>query len=95
MNLVRPRRLAPGQTVGLIAPSAAANEPERLRFAMETIESLGFRVRPGAHLFDREGYLAGGDAARAADLNAMFADDGIDVVWCARGRLGRFAVSRQ
>lgn len=88
MSLVRPRRLSPGQTVGLVAPSSAANEPERLRFAVETIESLGFRVRPGAHLFDREGYLAGGDAARAADLNAMFADDGIDAVWCARGGYG-------
>jgi muramoyltetrapeptide carboxypeptidase len=88
VSLVRPRRLSPGQTIGVIAPSAAANEPERLRFALETVESLGFRVRPGAHLFDRDGYLAGADAARAADLNVMFADDSVDAVWCARGGYG-------
>ena len=88
MPLLRPRRLTPGQTVGLVAPSAAPNDPEHIRFAIETLESLGCRVRPGAHLCDRDGYLAGADAARAADLNAMFADDGVDAVWCVRGGYG-------
>jgi muramoyltetrapeptide carboxypeptidase len=88
MPLLRPRRLSPGQTVGLVAPSSAPNEPERIRFATETIESLDFRVRPGAHLHDRDGYLAGGDGARAADLNAMFADDAVDAIWCVRGGYG-------
>ena len=86
--MIRPRRLSPGQTVGLVAPSSAPNEPEDIRFAIETLESLGFRVRPGAHVFDRHGYLAGADATRAADLNAMFADDDIDAVWCVRGGYG-------
>jgi len=87
-TLVRPRRLSPGSTVGLVAPSSAPNEPEDIRFAIATLESLGYRVRPGAHLFARDGYLAGADAARAADLNAMFADDAIDAVWCVRGGYG-------
>jgi muramoyltetrapeptide carboxypeptidase len=72
----------------MVAPSAAPNEPERIRFAIDTIESLGFKVKPGAHLYDREGYLAGSDAARADDLNAMFADDGVDAIWCVRGGYG-------
>ena len=72
----------------MVAPSAAPNDPERIRFAIDTIESLGFKVKPGAHLYDREGYLAGSDAARAADLNAMFADDGVDAIWCVRGGYG-------
>ena len=88
MPLLRPRRLAPGQTIGMVAPSAAPNEPERIRFAIDTVESLGFKVKPGAHLYDRDGYLAGSDAARAADLNAMFADDGVDAIWCVRGGYG-------
>jgi muramoyltetrapeptide carboxypeptidase len=88
MPIIRPRRLAPGQTIGIVAPSAAPNEPERIRFAIETLESLGFKVRPGPHLYDREGYLAGADAARADDLNAMFADDSVDAIWCVRGGYG-------
>jgi muramoyltetrapeptide carboxypeptidase len=88
MAPLRPRRLAPGQTIGLVAPSAAPNEPERIRYAIETVESLGFKVKAGAHVFDRDGYLAGSDAARAADLNEMFADDGVDAIWCVRGGYG-------
>jgi muramoyltetrapeptide carboxypeptidase len=88
MLLLRPHRLAPGQTIGMVAPSAAPNDPERIRFAIDTVESLGFKVKPAAHLFDREGYLAGSDAARADDLNAMFADDGVDAIWCVRGGYG-------
>jgi hypothetical protein len=72
----------------MVAPSAAPNEPERIRFAVDTVESLGFKVNPGAHLFDRDGYLAGFDEARAADVNAMFADDGVDAIWCVRGGYG-------
>jgi muramoyltetrapeptide carboxypeptidase len=72
----------------MVAPSAAPNDPERIRFAIDTVESLGFKVKPAAHLFDREGYLAGSDAARADDLNAMFADDGVDAIWCVRGGYG-------
>jgi len=88
MTPLRPRRLSAGQTVGLVAPSAAPNESDRVHFAIETIESLGFHVRPGRHVFDRDGYLAGADAARADDLSAMFADDGVDAVWCLRGGYG-------
>jgi muramoyltetrapeptide carboxypeptidase len=72
----------------MVAPSAAPNDPERIRFAIDTVESLGFKVKPAAHLFDRDGYLAGSDAARADDLNAMFADDGVDAIWCVRGGYG-------
>jgi muramoyltetrapeptide carboxypeptidase len=72
----------------MVAPAAAPNEPERIRFAIDTLESLGFKVKPGAHLFDRDGYLAGSDAARADDLNTMFADDGVDAIWCVRGGYG-------
>ena len=86
--MIRPARLSRGKTVGLVAPSSAPNDPEDIRFAIETLESLGFHVRPGAHVFERQGYLAGNDAARAADINAMFADDGIDAVWCVRGGYG-------
>jgi len=94
MALRRPPRLAPGQTIGMVAPSAAPNEPERIRFAIDTVESLGFKVKPGRHLYDRDGYLAGADEARAADLNAMFADDGVDAIWCVRGGYGASRILR-
>ncbi len=86
--IIKPRRLAAGQTVGLIAPASSVDEDETIHLAVETVQSLGFRVRPGAHLFARHGYFAGSDAQRAADLHAMFADDAIDAIFVLRGGWG-------
>jgi muramoyltetrapeptide carboxypeptidase len=85
---IKPARLAAGQTIGIASPASPPNEPESLRFAMETVASLGFKVKPAAHLFARNGYLAGDDATRAADLNELFADDEVDAIFCARGGYG-------
>ena len=81
-------RLQPGMTIGLIAPASNGFEDQDIEFAMDIVRSLDFKVKPGAHLFDRSGYLAGTDAARASDLNAMFKDPGIDAIFCARGGFG-------
>lgn len=86
--MLKPHRLAPGQTVGLIAPASAPAEPDTVRFAADIIRSFGLQVRVGAHVFDRSGYLAGADADRAADLNGMFADPTVDAVFCLRGGYG-------
>lgn len=87
-QLIKPRRLAAGQTIGIVSPASPPNEPENLRFSIETIQSLGFKVKTAPHLFARDGYLAGNDAARAADLNAMFASEDVDAIFCARGGYG-------
>jgi muramoyltetrapeptide carboxypeptidase len=45
-------------------------------------------VRPGQFLRARRGYLAGTDAERAADVNAMFADPEVDGIIAMRGGYG-------
>ena len=80
--------MAPGQTIGIAAPASQADEPERVRFALEIVESLGFCVKPAPHILDRFGYLAGEDSVRAADLNGLFADDEVDAIFCLRGGYG-------
>lgn len=87
-KLLKPHRLMPGQLIGIAAPASPPNEPEFIRFGIETVELMGFRVKPAAHLFDRSGYLAGDDATRAADLNALFADESVDAIFCVRGGYG-------
>ena len=49
---------------------------------------MGYRVVLGPHVLAREGYLAGSDALRAADLNRMFHDPSVRAVWFARGGFG-------
>lgn len=88
LKVIKPHRLVAGQTIGLLAPASPPKEPEGVRIAMEIIESLGFKVKPATHLSARSGYLAGDDSARVNDLNAMFADENVDAIFCERGGYG-------
>ena len=83
-----PVPLALGDTVGLVSPSSATDEHMSLQLAQEAMEALGFKVKMGAHAFARRGYLAGSDAERAGDLNAMFADREVKAIICLRGGSG-------
>ncbi|WP_226667705.1 S66 peptidase family protein [Microbulbifer aggregans] len=87
-ELLRPKRLERGMTVGLVTPASNAWEDEDIRFACDVVKSLGFQVKEGANLYQRTQYLAGPDAARAQDFNTMFADPEVDAVFCLRGGYG-------
>lgn len=88
LSPIKPKRLEPGQTVGVVAPAYTIGEDDRIRIGIETVESLGFRAKPAKHLFRRHGYFAGTDKERAADLNAMFADPEVAGIICLRGGYG-------
>src|SRR4051812_5788814 len=85
---VKPRRLAAGDTVTLVAPANATFNTVDLQIARESLEALGFTVKVGAHLLDRHGYLAGDDKARADDINRAFADTSVAAVQAIRGGWG-------
>lgn len=86
--IIKPARLRPGMTVGLVTPASNVPEDQDLQTAMDLVRSLGFVPKPAANLFSRTQYLAGTDQQRAADLNAMFADPEVDAIFCVRGGYG-------
>lgn len=86
--ILKPKRLRPGDTVGLINPASATFEPDDIALVEETMTALGLRSRRAPHLLARHGYLGGTDAERAADLHAMFADPGIAAILAVRGGWG-------
>lgn len=85
---ILPPRLRQGDSVALIAPAGALAGPERLAIAIERVEALGLRPRPGRHALDRHGYLAGTDDARVADINAALHDPDIRGIFALRGGYG-------
>ncbi|MCR6686954.1 LD-carboxypeptidase [Pseudoxanthomonas sp.] len=85
---ILPPPLQPGDTIGLVSPSAATDDPFDLQLAREAMEALGLEVKAAPHLDARRGHLAGTDAERAGDLNAMFADRRVKAIVCARGGSG-------
>jgi muramoyltetrapeptide carboxypeptidase len=88
----KPARLRPGMTIGVVAPSSPADEDETVRYGLELVESFGFKAKAGKHLFERTEYLAGPDAARAEDVNAMFADPEVGAVMALAGGYGAMRI---
>jgi muramoyltetrapeptide carboxypeptidase len=86
-HIMRPHRLKPGDTIGIVAP-AGPFEQERFDQGIAVIESMGFCVRLDERIFARRGYLAGADIERAALFNDMVADDDVQALMCARGGYG-------
>jgi muramoyltetrapeptide carboxypeptidase len=87
-RLVRPKRLAAGDTVALVAPASATFQSVDLDIARESLEALGLKVKVGRHLLGRHGYLAGADKDRAADINGFFDDRDVRAVLPIRGGWG-------
>ena len=84
----KPPFLNPGDTVGLVSPASAVGADDGLDRAEYWIRSMGLVPKVGPHAGDRHGYLAGTDAARAADINAMYADPAVKAVFAVRGGWG-------
>jgi muramoyltetrapeptide carboxypeptidase len=81
-------RLRTGDTIGLVSPANATFEREPLKIAIEALQALGFKVKPGQFVAARRGPFAGTDAQRAADVNAMFADDSVAGILAMTGGSG-------
>lgn len=76
-----------GSLIAVVAPAGPV-EPERLAALPALYAAAGYRCRvyPGCAL--REGYLAGPDATRLADLHAALADAEVAAVHALRGGYG-------
>ena len=88
---LQPRALRPGARAALVAP-AGPLQPEVLGRAAGRCRALGLEpvVYPAATR--RQGYLAGSDAERLADLQAAFDDPRTDAVWALRGGYGTLRI---
>jgi muramoyltetrapeptide carboxypeptidase len=84
----KPPRLREGDVVGLIEPAGFQDDPFDMRLVEETIRAMGLVPRAAPHLGERFGYLAGTDAARAGDINTLYADKEVRAVFAVRGGWG-------
>lgn len=85
---IRPPRLEPGSTLGIIAPASAPPNPKKVDEAIAALEALRFNVKLAKNVRKRNGFLAGTDKERAADLMSMFKDRSVDGIICVRGGYG-------
>ncbi len=88
---IRPRRLKPGDTIGIVAPSGPFDR-QRFEQGIALIESMGFETRTEERIYSRRGYLAGSDSERADQFMAMIADGKVRAVMSARGGYGALRI---
>ena len=86
-RMIVPQGLRPGDKIGVIAPSSRLKQ-EQIDTAVQQIEQLGMTPVLSKHVAAHNGFLAGKDEERAADINEMFADKTIKAIWCGRGGYG-------
>jgi muramoyltetrapeptide carboxypeptidase len=84
---VAPQGLADGATIGIVAPAHPVDRSVVQR-AVVRLSDLGFRTKIVGDPFQRRGYLAGPDSARAEALMAAYRDPQVDAIFCAKGGCG-------
>jgi len=87
MQLLRPRALPPGGTIGICSP-AGPIDPACLEWGIAWLEDAGFHVRCGRHVGERLGYLAGSDSQRLEDFVELVRDPEVHAILYSRGGYG-------
>ena len=82
-----PSKLKIGDTIGIVAPSSPiiGNNIEELNRAKEIVERSGFEVKYSKNIFSNTNGYSATAREKAEDINTMFADKEVKMIWCAKG----------
>jgi muramoyltetrapeptide carboxypeptidase len=92
-ELLRPRALRPGSTIGIAAVSGPVEE-DRIQRGIASIREKGYRVVEASNLCQKRGFLAGSDTERAAGYRTLLTDPSVDAIFFARGGYGASRILR-
>jgi len=87
-GILKPGRLKKGDLIGIVTPASPIADASRIEKGVQYLERLGYRVSVGVHVGRVQGYLAGTDEERLADLHTMFTDRRVKAVIAVRGGYG-------
>ena len=85
--MIIPDRLNIGDTIGVVAPSnpIIGENIEEIMKAKEKVEKDGFKVKFSKNLFSNTNGYSSTAKEKAEDINEMFKDKEVKMVWCAKG----------
>lgn len=89
MTLLKPRRISPGDLVGVAALSGPA-DPVALEIGCDRLRALGYDIRLAANARSRAGVLglSGSDEERLAGYRELLADPAVKAILFTRGGYG-------
>ena len=81
------KKLNYGDKIGVIAPSNPIIESniQELEMAKKLVEEKGFKVEFSKNIFSNTNGYSATPQEKAEDLNYMFANNEIKMIWCAKG----------
>ena len=84
---VLPPKLKISDTIGVVAPSSPiiGDNIDELNRAKEIVERSGFKVKYSKNIFSNTNGYSATAREKAEDINAMFADKEVKMIWCAKG----------
>ena len=82
-----PSKLKIGATIGVVAPSSPiiGENIDELNKAKEIVERSGFKVKYSKNIFSNTNGYSATAREKAEDINTMFADKEVKMIWCAKG----------
>lgn len=88
ITMIKPRKLEKGDTIGVVSPASPSENKSEVTRAIETLESMGYKVKVGKNVNKTKGFVAASEDERAEDINTMFLDDCVDAVFVTQGGYG-------
>lgn len=88
MRIIKPKKLNPGDVIGIISPASSTDDFTKVNRGVSYLEKVGYRVEIGKNVGQESGYLAGSDAQRVADIHEMFKNKNIKAIFSIRGGYG-------
>jgi len=89
--MYHPSTLKKGDKIGLVAPAGKIDR-DKIILAQKVLESIGYEVILGQHVFDKHHIFAGTDENRARDFQFMLDHEEIKAIVCARGGYGSIRI---
>ena len=82
-----PDKLNIGDTIGIVAPSdpIVGENIEELKQAIKIVENSGFKVKLSKNIYSNTNGYSATAKEKAEDINEMFADKEVKMIWCAKG----------
>lgn len=85
--MIIPNKLKLGDTIGVVAPSnpIIGDNIEELKRAKEIVERKGFKVKFSKNIYSNTCGYSSTAQEKADDINEMFREKEIKMIWCAKG----------
>ena len=84
---MKPKRIKIGDTIGVVAPSNPIIDEniEEINRAKKIMEEKGFKIKFSKNIFSNTNGYSSTAKEKAEDINEMFLDKEVKMIWCAKG----------